>query len=105
MGSEGASRQGTKEETAQTPCCFMAPNEKTFAPRGYSPFVGGEGLLGLQRAFAVAGCGSVVASLRSVHDAATSVLMGRFYLHLGGGQHTRLEAPRRAQLDVLRRPQ
>ncbi len=65
----------------------------------------GEGLLGLQRAFAVAGCRTVVASLWSVDDAATAVLMERFYLHLWGKKMPALEALRRAQLEVLRRPE
>ncbi|MBY0233167.1 MAG: CHAT domain-containing protein [Gemmataceae bacterium] len=65
---------------------------------------GGEGLMGLQRAFAVAGCRSVVASLWSVEDAATSVLMERFYHHLWKGKKGKAEALRLAQLDVLRGP-
>ncbi|MBY0228408.1 MAG: CHAT domain-containing protein [Gemmataceae bacterium] len=64
----------------------------------------GEGVLGLQRAFAVAGCRSVVSSLWSVNDAATSVLMDRFYHHLLREKRTKLEALRQAQLDVLRNP-
>ncbi|MBY0233006.1 MAG: CHAT domain-containing protein, partial [Gemmataceae bacterium] len=65
----------------------------------------GEGMLGLQRAFAVAGCRSVVSSLWSVHDAATSVLMERFYHHLWEEKRTRIEALRRAQLDVMKNPE
>ncbi|MBY0233142.1 MAG: CHAT domain-containing protein, partial [Gemmataceae bacterium] len=58
----------------------------------------GEGLLGLQRAFAVAGCRSVVASLWSVPDLDTSVLMGRFYDNLWRRGLGRAEALRQAQL-------
>ena len=43
---------------------------------------GGEGLLGLQRAFQVAGSRSVVASLWQVDDAVTRQLMTRFYANL-----------------------
>src|SRR5262249_14177788 len=65
----------------------------------------GEGLLGLQRAFAVAGCRSVVSSLWSVNDAATNVLMERFYHHLWEKKLSKLEALRQAQLDVLKHPE
>ncbi len=65
----------------------------------------GEGMLGLQRAFAVAGCRSVVSSLWSVHDAATAVLMERFYHHLWEKKLSKIEALRQAQLDVLRHPE
>ncbi len=66
----------------------------------------GEGMLGLQRAFAVAGCKSVVGSLWSVNDAATSVLMERFYLHLWQKKNlSKVEALRQAQLDVMRHPE
>ncbi len=65
----------------------------------------GEGMLGLQRAFAVAGCRSVVSSLWSVNDAATAVLMERFYLHLWGKKLPKVEALRQAQLDVMRHPE
>ncbi len=71
---------------------------------GLGKEAGGEGLLGLQRAFAVAGCRGVVSSLWSVHDAATCVLMERFYHHLWKGKLARHEALRRAQIDVLRNP-
>ena len=46
---------------------------------GLGKQAGGEGLLGLQRAFAVAGCRSVVASLWKVDDRATQALMASFY--------------------------
>jgi CHAT domain-containing protein/tetratricopeptide (TPR) repeat protein len=65
----------------------------------------GEGVLGLQRAFQMAGCQTVVSSLWSVHDAATAVLMERFYHHLWKGKLSKLEALRQAQLDVLRHPE
>jgi CHAT domain-containing protein/Tfp pilus assembly protein PilF len=69
---------------------------------GLGTQAGGEGLLGLQRAFAVAGCRSVVASLWQVPDEATGVLMQRFYDNLWRRQLSRLEALREAQRWVLR---
>jgi CHAT domain-containing protein/Tfp pilus assembly protein PilF len=64
----------------------------------------GQGVLGLQRAFLTAGARAVVASLWKVDDAATSVLMERFYTNLWVKKLPRLEALRQAQLDVLRNP-
>ena len=66
---------------------------------------GGEGLLGLQRAFQVAGAHSVVASLWKVDDAATSVLMEQFYANLWVKNMPKLEALRQAQLAVLNHPE
>ena len=49
---------------------------------GLGEVAGGEGLLGLQRAFQVAGRESVVASLWKVADEPTRALMARFYENL-----------------------
>lgn len=62
---------------------------------------GGEGILGLTRAFQFAGARSVLASLWSVSDASTPELMRRFYTYLRDGK-TKDEALRRAQVDLLR---
>lgn len=67
--------------------------------------VGGEGVLGLQRAFLNAGVRSTVTSLWKVSDAATSVLMERFYARLWKDHLPKWEALRQAQLDVLQNPQ
>ncbi len=72
---------------------------------GLGKEAGGEGMLGLQRAFQVAGCRSVVSSLWSVNDAATGVLMRRFYSHLWEKKLSKAEALRQAQLDVMRHPE
>jgi CHAT domain-containing protein len=64
---------------------------------------GGEGLVGLTRAFQYAGARSILASLWSVGDASTGELMERFYRYLRAGQ-SKDEALRRAQLDLLREP-
>jgi CHAT domain-containing protein len=65
---------------------------------------GGEGLLGLQRAFQLAGSHAVVASLWRVPDQATRHLMERFYSNLWGREPrmTKIEALRDAQLWMLR---
>jgi CHAT domain-containing protein/tetratricopeptide (TPR) repeat protein len=73
---------------------------------GLGKLEGGEGVLGLQSAFHLAGARTVVASLWSVSDPATSVLMERFYQNLWSGKPlTRLEALRQAQLFVLKNPE
>jgi CHAT domain-containing protein/tetratricopeptide (TPR) repeat protein len=64
----------------------------------------GEGVVGLQRAFHAAGARAVAASLWKVNDAATSVLMERFYDNLWRQNLPKLEALRQAQLAVLRNP-
>jgi CHAT domain-containing protein len=62
-------------------------------------------VLGLQRAFQVAGAGSLVTSLWSVPDAATLLLMEESYKTLWGKEKaSKLEALRRAQRFVLRNP-
>jgi CHAT domain-containing protein/tetratricopeptide (TPR) repeat protein len=68
---------------------------------GLGATAGGEGLLGLQRAFQVAGARTVVASLWSVDDDATRKLMERFYESLWRKKRTRLEALREAQRAML----
>jgi len=64
---------------------------------------GGEGLIGLTRAFQYAGARTVMASLWSVEDRATSELMIRFYKHLRAGL-TKDEALRQAQIELIRSP-
>jgi tetratricopeptide (TPR) repeat protein/CHAT domain-containing protein len=63
---------------------------------------GGEGVLGLQRAFQVAGARTVVASLWSVPDRETRDLMETFYDNLWHKGMGKLEALRQAQLAVLK---
>ena len=61
---------------------------------------GGEGLLGLTRAFQYAGARSVVASLWSIPDASTSRLMVGFYRYLRQGR-SKDEALRAVQIDAI----
>jgi CHAT domain-containing protein/Tfp pilus assembly protein PilF len=65
--------------------------------------VAGEGLIGLTRAFQFAGARSVLASLWSIDDRRTSLLMQRFYNQLRDGK-TKDEALRAAQISLLREP-
>jgi CHAT domain-containing protein len=64
------------------------------------PEMGGEGLVGLTRAFQYAGARSVLASLWGVSDASTGALMKRFYTHLRAGK-TKDEALRAAQTELI----
>jgi CHAT domain-containing protein/tetratricopeptide (TPR) repeat protein len=63
--------------------------------------MGGEGLVGLTRAFQFAGARSVLASLWSVSDLSTARFMKRFYGHLRSGK-TKDEALRAAQVEQIR---
>lgn len=68
---------------------------------GLGEIAAGEGLLGVQRAFQVAGARSVVASLWSVPDEETRQLMERFYYNLWSRQLSAVDALREAQLWML----
>jgi len=68
---------------------------------GLGEIRGGEGIIGLTRAFQYAGTRSVLASLWRVDDRATADLMERFYRHLRGGE-SQDEALRTVQLELLR---
>jgi CHAT domain-containing protein/Tfp pilus assembly protein PilF len=72
---------------------------------GLGEVAGGEGVFGLQRAFHIAGCRDVVASLWQVDDEATAALMGLFYHGLWAEKLPPLEALRRAQLTMYRHPE
>ncbi len=65
--------------------------------------LGGEGVIGLTRAFQYAGAHSVLATLWSVEDLPTAELMIRFYRHLVGGE-TKDEALRSAQRELIEAP-
>jgi CHAT domain-containing protein/Tfp pilus assembly protein PilF len=71
---------------------------------GLGEAAAGEGVFGLQRAFHLAGCRAVVASLWKVDDQATAALMSLFYHHLWVKGQKPLEALRNAQLALYRHP-
>lgn len=62
--------------------------------------VRGEGLIGLTRGFMYAGAARVLASLWSVDDRATSVLMKRFYEHMISDRMSPAAALRQAQIEM-----
>jgi CHAT domain-containing protein/tetratricopeptide (TPR) repeat protein len=72
---------------------------------GLGDVAGGEGVFGLQKAFHLAGCKNVVASLWKVDDDATAALMGLFYRGLWVDKLPAREALRRAQLTLYRHPE
>jgi CHAT domain-containing protein len=72
---------------------------------GLGELTGGEGVQGLQRAFHLAGCPNVLASLWNVNDQATAALMAVFYHQLWAEKKPPLEALRVAQLTIYRHPE
>src|SRR4029077_19096776 len=72
---------------------------------GLGEYTGGEGVLGLQWAFHMAGCPNVIASLWKVNDAATAALMAKFYHELWVNKMAPLAALREAQLTIYYHPE
>jgi CHAT domain-containing protein len=72
---------------------------------GLGDVLDGECVQNLQRAFHLAGCRNVVASLWNVPDEATAALMAVFYDELLHKGRLPLEALRAAQLHVYRHPE
>jgi CHAT domain-containing protein len=68
---------------------------------GLGRVAGGEGVLGLQRAFHVAGARTVIASQWRVNAKVTQIIASEFYKNLWRERLPKLEALRRAQLHVL----
>lgn len=72
---------------------------------GLGDLTNGEGVQGLQRAFHLAGCRNVIASLWQVNDESTAALMSVFYHELWVKNRPPIEALRSAQLYVYYNPQ
>src|SRR6185437_9193060 len=68
---------------------------------GLGETAGGEGMLGLQRAFQTAGAKTVIASLWKVPDRATQALMARFHENLWHRDMSKLESLREAQRWII----
>jgi CHAT domain-containing protein len=71
---------------------------------GLGETAGGEGLLGIQRAFQVAGARTTIASLWKVNDEATRRIMEEFYRNYLEHRMSPLDALRAAQLWALNNP-
>jgi CHAT domain-containing protein len=65
---------------------------------------GGEGVLGVQRAFQVAGARATIASLWKVNDKSTMWIMKKFYYYYLEKGLSPLAALREAQLDAIKDP-
>jgi CHAT domain-containing protein/tetratricopeptide (TPR) repeat protein len=61
--------------------------------------------MGLPRAFHLAGCPNVVASLWNVNDSATAALMAKFYHEMWINKKPPIEALREAQLTIYHHPE
>lgn len=68
---------------------------------GRGELVRGEGLIGLGRAFILAGARSVALSLWNVSDLSTATIMKNFYRNIAGGMAVR-ESLRQAKLQIIR---
>jgi CHAT domain-containing protein len=69
---------------------------------GLGSVAGGEGVLGLQRAFQLSGAKTTVTSLWKIPDQATMQLMQRFYENLWDKKLSKLDALREAQIWMLK---
>jgi tetratricopeptide (TPR) repeat protein/CHAT domain-containing protein len=69
---------------------------------GLGEVAGGEGVLGLQRAFQLSGAKTAVTSLWKIPDRATSQLMQRFYENLWDRKMSKVDALRDAQIGMLK---
>ncbi|MCA9072957.1 MAG: CHAT domain-containing protein, partial [Planctomycetaceae bacterium] len=95
----------TAEEIAFLPLGNVELATLSACDTGLGEVAGGEGLLGVQRAFQVAGARTTVASYWKVNDRATRLIMEHFYRNLWEKEMTRLDALREAQIWILKNPE
>ena len=95
----------TAQEIAFLPLNGVETAVLSACETGLGKVAGGEGLIGIQRAFQIAGVRTTVASLWKVNDQATRVLMERFYRNLWEKEMSHLDALREAQLYILNNPE
>ena len=95
----------TSQEIAFLPLEGVETAVLSACETGLGEFAGGEGLIGIQRAFQIAGVKTTVASLWKVDDQATRKLMELFYSNLLEKSMSRLDALREAQLTILNNPE
>jgi CHAT domain-containing protein len=106
---EGDDGVMTAEEIACLPLDGVRLATLSACETGLGQTAGGEGMLGLQRAFQVSGARTTIASYWKVDDQVTRELMERFYKNItsrpAGEPAAMLDALREAQLWVLHHPQ
>jgi CHAT domain-containing protein/Tfp pilus assembly protein PilF len=92
----------TAEELAFLPLAGVELTVLSACETGLGEEAGGEGLLGIQRAFQIAGVRTTIATLWKVDDEMTQRLMMSFYRNAWEGKQPYLEALRNAQLEILK---
>jgi CHAT domain-containing protein/tetratricopeptide (TPR) repeat protein len=94
----------TSDEIASLPLDSATLAVLSACDTGLGEVAGGEGLLGVQRAFQVSGVDSTISTLWSVNDSATQTIMTRFYKNYLDKEMGKLDALREAQIWALRTP-
>ena len=94
----------TADEIAYLPLDGVELTVLSACETGLGEVAGGEGLIGIQRAFQVSGVDSVVATMWKVDDMMTRKLMERFYLNHFDRKTSKIDALREAQLWILHHP-
>ncbi len=92
----------TADELAFLPLTHVQLVVLSACETGLGEVAGGEGLLGIQRAFQVGGARTTVATLWKVDDDRTAQLMTAFYRNILERKQPYLDALRNAQLEILR---